>query len=199
MRRLLRTENSKVTQKLAAGFDRLAAENEVLKHRVSALEETVVIQKKKSIKKKDLFEELCNEAGQKAIIFTPARTQQQINIHEEKDRAAEQEAANKRAEALRKQQVKEQKEEELRQKRIKRERARKEKAKAVTQQMAEKEATKHHKAAQKRSARTRKQKVQPQDDSGGEYLDQTVEVAVSATTRIGRSTRLPYHLRNNIL
>lgn len=69
MRRVLQQlENQNpVNQVMLKGFKHLSAQNILLKAEIKGLKSTIALQKKRAVRSKNLFEELIDEDGNKAI------------------------------------------------------------------------------------------------------------------------------------
>ena len=207
MRRLIRSETAAVVnQKLLTSYERVAAENAILKHQLIQANEKIAIQKKRAPRGKPLFEELRAEGEQKALFVSPSKIDRALQLRAQKEAEAEAERKRKQELAIERQLNKKRKELEMQERKIERERKRLERLTSQAAQKATKEAEKEQKAVSKqllleaeqsRKRPSNKEKQTSQSEAPI-LIDQAInetEVLKSRQTRTGRKTRPPKHLQ----
>jgi hypothetical protein len=208
IRTLVRTETADVVNnKLLAKYEKVAAENAILKHQLVLANENIALQKKRKPRGKPLMEEIRAEGEQKAIFFSPTKITRALELQAQKDETEQAEQARKQHQAEQRAIKKAQKEQELIERKAERERKRLEKAELEAQKKAAREARKEQKATAAQlllEAKTPKKRLYNKkkhitavetSNSASEAVSQQKTVE-SAKTRSGRSIRLPRHLED---
>jgi hypothetical protein len=193
---------------LLKGFERVAAQNQLLQAEIQGLKETVQLQKKKSRRNKNLFEQLLEDDGNKAIFYSPAKIAQANHLLQQKEEDERAQQAEKQQRALQRQLIKQVKEKEARLRRQWREKARVERAEQATLKQAEKEAKSKQRAVDKRlrdelktASRASKKAIRQLSASRAKKQsipavieENPVEEAPKLSTRSGRHVLMLKHL-----
>ena len=204
MRRVLakaKNENP-LNRVILKGFEAVSAQNVLLKAEIEGLKETVVLQKQRAVRSRNLFEKLIDEDGNKAIWFSPTKIKQAHELLREKEVQEEQERQNKEQQALQRQRTREEKELQLQIRRTEREQARLEREQQKILKQAATEAAKKQREVNKQLklearnvARDKKGKTNQLEVSNsaaqvatGSKKGEDVEVS---QTRSGRKTKRP--------
>ncbi len=209
LRRVVKQEVNPLNQRLLKGFERVAAQNQLLQAEIQGLKETVQLQKKTSKRNKNLFEQLQDSDGNKAIFYSPTKIEQAKRLVQQKEEDERAQQAEKEQRALQRQLVKEAKEKEAELRRQRREEVRVERAKQAALKQAEKEA----KLAQRTTSRQFQNKLKTASRDSKKAMRQLaasrakkrsipaiveenpVEGGISLPTRSGRQPRKPKHLK----
>jgi DDE superfamily endonuclease len=207
MRHLIRTETATVlNEKLLQGYERVAAENAILKHQLAQANEKIAIQKKRAPRGKPLFEQLRAEGGQKAFFASPSKIERAFELQAQKEAEVEAEKARKQELVIERQLNKRLKELEMQDRKTERERKRVERLAVQAAQKAAKEVKKKQKAVSKqllleakqqnkrpynKKKQTNKLKVVVLTSQAIEEVD----VVKSRQTRTGRKIRPPQYLQ----
>jgi len=86
MRRLIRSETAAaVNQKLLTSYERVTAENAILRHQLARANEKLVIQKKRAPRGKPLFEAVRDEGEQKALFASPSKIDRALQLQAQKE------------------------------------------------------------------------------------------------------------------
>jgi DDE superfamily endonuclease len=207
LRRIVKTEISKaVNNTLLLGMEKLVAENELLKFKLHAAEETIKAQKKKGQKSKPLWEQIRKEGESKALFLSPAKVQLAHQKIKEKEDQEAAELARKKQQVIDKAVIKQLKEQQLQERKVAREEARKLKTQEQAEKRAQREAqllqnqvdkqlTSEVKSTQKRARNKVKQSGQPKvKDSVSTAIADEMAV-VGRQTRAGRKIKTPKHLQ----
>lgn len=206
MRRIVKQETVGINERLLQGFERMAAENAVLHHRLKQAEEKIEIQKRRAPRGKPLFEQLRAEGEQKAVFVSPSKVTRAFEIQAEREAIEQAKIARKEEAAVQRALNKARKEQELKERKIERERKREERLKAEAVKKAAREEVKITRAAEKqvlleakqskkRSSNKNKQSSQSQAVVSFSQAVAEVPVVKSVKTRSGRKTKVPQYLQ----
>lgn len=191
-----------LNQVILKGFETLSAENALLKAEIEGMRETIKLQKRKAIKSKNLFQELADESGNKAIWFSPAKIARARELKQQKEDEEQQEKRDKEEKAAQKKQAKQDKENEAQIRREQREEAKleRERLKALKQAATkavktQREVDKQLKLEAQKANRNKKKKTSQSEARKQLELvivdELEAESAKTGQTRSGRKTKAP--------
>ena len=144
--------NNPLNQIILQGFEALSAENATLHAEISGLKETIQLQKRKAVRSKNIFKEIMDQDGNKAIFFSPTKIKRARELKKERQDEEEREQQKKEERALQRRLAKEEKEQQLQIRREERKRAQEERAATQALKRAEIQARQQ----QREEARRRK-------------------------------------------
>lgn len=190
---------------LLRGFESVVAENALLRVEVANLKETIKLQRKRAIWNKNLFEQLVDEDGNKAIFFSPTKIQQARDLQAKKEEEEYQKELEKEQRVIDRQLNKEAKEREQQLRRDQREEARIQREEAKQAKQAEIEAKQQQREVNKQ---LKNEVKRPQRQAGGKKKQinqsegskaivqamaatEAPEVLKTTKTRSGRTTQVP--------
>lgn len=207
MRRdMLDANNSQqpLNQVILKGFETLSAENALLRAEIEGLKETVQLQRQRAPRSRNIFQEIIEEDGNKAIWFSPAKIDRARALDRQKQEKEQQEKQEKEAKALQRLEAKDQRESEAQLKREQREQARLEReAKkaadraAIESRKAQREAAKQAKLEARK--RSRNKRNDPSQSRTRKAVEEAIaegskdEEAKSVQTRSGRNIKATKH------
>src|SRR5882757_2705909 len=207
MRRLIRSETAAaVNQKLLTSYERVTAENAILRHQLARANEKLVIQKKRAPRGKPLFEAVRDEGEQKALFASPSKIDRALQLQAQKEVEVQTKITRKQELAIERRLAKQRKELEKQERKAEREKDRIERLTIQATRKATKEVEKEQKAVSKQLLLEAKQSKKSLSNKEKQIrqlerpilIDQAVnqtEVLKSKQTRIGRQTRPPQHLQ----
>jgi hypothetical protein len=208
MRRLIRTEvSAAVNDKLLLSFERVSAENALLKHQLDQANQKIKIQAKRAPRGKPLFEQVRAEGEQQAMFASPSKIQRVIQVHHERELEEAAKQAEKEERAAQRVINKEMKEQAMEERKIEREKKRTERLEAEAAKKAAKELAREQKEAVKKAqlesknsqkrprSKPRKSGLTERPSKIGEAAVED-EVAETKATSIGRQPKLPARFQN---
>ena len=208
MRRLIREEAADVVnEKLLLSFERVSAENALLKHQLNQANEKIEIQKKRAPRGKPVFEQVRAEGEQQAMFASPSKIDRVIQLHHEREQEEEVKQAEKEEKAVQRAINKDLKAQALQARKIERENKRAERVAAEAAKKAARELAREQKEASKKAllesknaqkrprGRPPKSRLTERPNEIGEAVVEE-EVTRSRPGRLGRKTKLPTRYRN---
>ena len=189
-----------LNQVILQGFESLSTQHILLHAELQGVKESLQLQKKKNVRSKNIFEQIIEKDGNRAIFFSPAKIKEARELEQQKLDDEEREQQEKEDRALQRRLAKEEKEQQLQKRREEREKAQKERAAALAQKRAEIDARKQQREEMKRRKSEAKITAKsPEKKANQSQIRKTVVVDIesseepesskSAVTRAGRKTR----------
>lgn len=208
MRTFIRKETADVVnEKLLKRYEKVTAENAILKHQLAQANKNIAIQKRRKPRGKPLMEEVRAEGEQKAIFFSPTKITRAFELQAKKEEEEQAEKARKQHDSEQRAINKARKEKEVAERKVERERKKLEKAELDAQKKAAREAKKEQKAAstqllleaktpKKRPYNKKQQVTEAETSNSASEAVSRQKTVESVKTRSGRSTKLPRHLED---